>query len=120
MKGSSASFRLLMALCLLALACGKKATADQAAAQPTAPLPAEVAGFRFGMSVGEFEDHCRKVGKPNPLTADDGDMRKHTCDGVEVEPGMRLNMLIGFCKGDTQLCEISYWTKTMGSVSNAP
>jgi len=101
---------VLIALCLPALGCSKKANADQAPPQPTAPLPTEVAGFRFGMSVAEFEDQCKKVGKPNPLTSNDGDLRKHTCDGVEVEPGMRLNVFLGFCKGDTQLCEINYWT----------
>jgi hypothetical protein len=78
--------------------------------QPTGAIPAAIAGFRFGMSPAEFRDHCREVGRLSTLVGNDSDLRLHTCDGVEVEPGMRLNMFLGFCDGDTRLCEINYWT----------
>ena len=91
-------------------ATSRPTAADDPVPQPAAPLPAEVAGFRFGMTVAEFEDHCKKVGTPNPLVGDDGEIRNHTCDQVEVEPGTRLNMFLGFCQGDTRLCEVNYWT----------
>src|SRR5512140_2023314 len=94
----------------LPLGCGRKADTGQFTVQPVAPLPTEVAGFRFGMSVADFESHCKDVGKPNPLVGDDGDARTHTCDGVEVEPGMKLNVFLGFCQGDSRLCEVNYWT----------
>jgi hypothetical protein len=68
----------------LPLGCARKADADQSTVQPAAPLPTEVAGFRFGMSVADFENHCKDVGKPNPLVGDDGDARNHTCDGVKI------------------------------------
>ncbi|MDB4937566.1 MAG: hypothetical protein JWP87_4538 [Labilithrix sp.] len=100
----------LVAMAMLLLGCSKTAAADPVPPQPSAPLPAEVAGFRFGMTVPEFEEHCKKVGKPNPLVGNDADIRNHTCDGVEVEPGMRLNVFLGFCQADSRLCEIDYWT----------
>lgn len=89
-----------------------RAEVRDATRQPNAPLPTEVAGFRFGMSVVEFEDQCKKVGTPNALVGgDDPKIRKHTCDQVEVQPGMRLNVFLGFCEGDSRLCEINYWTR---------
>src|SRR5690242_3846713 len=78
--------------------------------QPTSPLPGAIAGFRFGMTPVEFAAHCKSVGTPNPLTGNDHEVRLHTCDAVEVEPGMRLNIFLGFCEGDSRLCEINYWT----------
>jgi hypothetical protein len=98
------------AIATLLLGSATNADADETPPQPIAPLPAEVAGFRFGMTVPEFEEHCKKVGRPNPLVGSDPDIRNHTCDGVEVEPGMRPNVFLGFCKGDSRLCEIDYWT----------
>jgi hypothetical protein len=79
-------------------------------APPIAPMVDGIAGFRFGMTVAEVTEHCRAVGRPSALVGNDPRIRSHACDAVEVEPGMRLNMNLGFCQRGSRLCEISYWT----------
>ncbi len=86
-------------------------TAKPNAAQPSAPVPTAIAGFRFGMTVPEFLAHCAEVGQPNATVDDDGGILHHECDQVEVEPGLRMDVLVGFCGDGSLLCEMGYFAQ---------
>jgi hypothetical protein len=81
-----------------------------ARADPKAPFPDQVAGFRFGVSPTEFAAQCRLSGKASALERDHDGLHFRTCDAVEVEPGWRWSLFGGFCDRDARLCELQYFS----------